>query len=475
MKRTISLLIAAVFASFALTACGNNSPSGESSASGNVSTKQNDSSEKQDVNYIFGTATLTYAEFYSGDVSSVDSYDAVSSATTSKYGIMSNMSTDFVNEKTNEDGYHILGVQNVNVAVPKESVETYKSINSTFKETAAAPTQYKPVSISGGKAVYGATKWNIADTVTDSDAELVTGSTWGDYQINVTEKATAHLRNSREDEGFDVGSGILGIILETESGLKVGMEHLQSIWVQPYELSWNIPEDNSHNTHIEGYDNLTELGKLTGETVTKITYIVPDAAYVYEFDGIYIKPIYSGNISAEVNDAYDEVTLSADNFDDFKNGRLTVTYTIGSGRKKEVIKLLETELLNGTSTYQIDTSVLADAAIGGAYEAFISSDSYADVALGLAASKDQISALNNVLSQAKTKLTETSDGGKLSSHIDEAEALLDEKKPVSTEVGLLTNELTELISDEQEEGNSHGEQGSKNSNSGQGGGSQGEH
>ena len=251
MKKVFALLLAAVFVLGALTACGNNNSSNETAGNENTGistgTEQNNHSEPQDTNYVFGTATLTYAEFYSGDVSSVDSYDAVSSATTSKYGIMSNMSTDFVDEETNSDGYHILGVQNVNVAVPESELESYKAINPTFTESDAAPEQYKTVSISDGKAVYGATEWNVADTVTDATAELVTGSNWGDYQINVTDGAAVHLRNTREDEGFDVGSNILGIILETESGLKVGMEHLQSIWVQPYEVSWNIPEDNSHN------------------------------------------------------------------------------------------------------------------------------------------------------------------------------------------------------------------------------------
>ncbi|MBO5622236.1 MAG: hypothetical protein J5959_11485, partial [Butyrivibrio sp.] len=43
--------------------------------------------------YVFGTATLTFAEFYAGDVSSTDSYDAVSSATAKKYELFENMST----------------------------------------------------------------------------------------------------------------------------------------------------------------------------------------------------------------------------------------------------------------------------------------------------------------------------------------------------------------------------------------------
>ena len=456
MKKVFALLLAAVFVLSALTVYGSSNPSDETAGNESVDAasdaEQNNHSEPQDTNYVFGTATLTYAEFYSGDVSSADGYDAVSSATTSKYGIMPNMSTDFVDEETNTDGYHILGVKNVNVAVPESELGSYKAINPTFTESDAEPEQYKTVSISDGKAVYGATEWNVADTVTDATAELVTGSNWGDYQINVTDGAAVHLRNTREDEGFDVGSDILGIILETESGLKVGMEHLQSIWVQPYEVSWNIPEDNSHNSHIAAFDNLAELGKLTGETVTKITYITPDAAYVYEFEGIYIKPLYSGEISGTVNDAYDEITLSADDFKDFENGKLTVTYTLGAGRSREITVLLETDLVNGTATYSLDTSPLTELAAGGVYAAVISSDSYADVTIVLPASDDQIAALNAVLAAAREKLAAAPDNDVLSSHIVEAEALLSESVPSSQEVGSLTNELTQLISDEQQQG-----------------------
>ncbi len=487
MKKVLSLLLTAALILSALTACGGNSssvetkagtetPAGTETAAGTETpagaetpagtetetpeeTEPGTETATPETSYVFGTATLTYAEFYAGDVSSTESFDAVSSATTSKYGIMANMSTDFVDEETNADGYHILGVQNVNVAVPESEVESYKAINPTFAELDTAPEQYKPVRIADGKAVYGATEWNVADTVTDATAELVTGSNWGDYQINVTDGANVHLRNTREDEGFDVGSNILGIILETESGLKVGLEHLQSIWVQPYELSWNIPEDNSHNTHIAAFDNLTELGKLTGETVTKITYITPDAAYIYEFAGIYIKPLYAGELSAAVNDAYDEVTLSTDDFSDFENGKLTATYTLGAGRSREVTVLLETDLVSGTASYPLDTAPLAELAAGGTYGAVISSDSYADVTVALPASGDQIAALEAVLATAKEKLEANPEDSMLSSHIAEAEALLNETAPTSEGVGSLTNELTQLTSDEQQGGPGGGDHG----------------
>lgn len=427
------LLTAAMACVLALAACGA------------------DTTDAASENLVYGTATLTYAEFFSGDVSSTDSFDAVSSATTSKYEIMPNMDTDFVDETANADGYHITGVKNVNVAVSEADYEAYQACNPTFVPTEGeAPAQYKVVTMEDGAAVYSETHFNIADTVTDATAELVTGGTWGDYQINVADGAAAHLRNSREDE-FDINSEIQGIILETESGLKVGMEHMQSIWVQPYEVSFNVLDDNTHNTTIAAYDNLTELSKLVGETVTKITYIMPNAAYVYEFDGIYIKPLYTEEVTASVSEGYDAVTLSISDFGDFENGKLTVTYTLGSGRNKEITTLLETALVDGTDTYTLDVSALAGLDAGGTYGAIISSDTYADVTVALPISQGQKAALADLVATAQDLLKEDASNATLAEHVEEAEELLADETATSGEAGTLLAELTELTSSGDEE------------------------
>jgi hypothetical protein len=407
-------------------------------------------SESSDENLVYGTATLTYSEFYAGDVSSVESYDAVSSATFSKYEIMPNMDTDFVDETSNADGYHIIGVKNVSVAVAESDLEAYQALNPTFVAVENEPQQYKLVTMEDGTAVYSETQFNVADTVTDATAELVTGGTWGDYQINVTDGETVHLRNSREDE-FDINSEIQGIILETASGLKVGMEYLQSIWVQPYEVSFNVLDDNSHNTHIAAYDNLDELSKLVGETVVKITYIMPEETYVYEFDGIYIKPIYSEAITATTAEDFSSVTLSADNFDAFDNGTLTVNYTLGSGRDRQIITLLETALVNGASEYAVDLTALSDAETGGIYSAVISSDSYADIVVSLPASQEQKEALEALVSTAQEKLNEDAQNTTLEEHMNEAQEMLENEAVSSSEMGSLISELTQLTSDEEEQ------------------------
>ena len=340
--------------------------------------------------------------------------------------------------------------------VPAEDVEAYQAANDTFVILEGeAPAQYKTVSMENGRPVYSATRFNVADTVSDATAELVTGSTWGDYQINVTDGETIHLRNTREDEGFDIGADIQGIILETDSGLKVGMEHLQSIWVQPYEVSFNVSKDNTHNTHITGFDNLPELDKLVGETVTKITYIMPDAAYVYEFEGIYIKPLYENRVSASVSEGYDALTLSIDDFSDFENGKLTVSYTLGSGRSREVVSLLETDLANGAADYTLDVSAIAGLDAGGVYSAILSSDTYADVTVGLPVSSGQKAALEALLATANEKLAAEPENATLQEHIGEAEELLAGANATSLEAGSLISELTQLTSDGEDGSSKH--------------------
>ena len=247
---------------------------------------------------VYGTATLTYTEFYAGDVSSTDGLDAVTSATHGKAHTFQQAATDFVDEETNKDGYHITGVQNVNVAVPAADVEAYRAINPTFAESERVPAQYKPVTVTGDKAEYGTMVRNVADTVSDAELEVVTDSHWGDYQLNVKEISTRYIRNTREDGDFAIGSGIQGIIVETASGLKIGMQHLQSIWVQPWEISWNVTVDNSHNEEMI-YANLSELDKLMGETVTKIVFLNANDAYVYDFEGAYLPVKFPSSMTVE--------------------------------------------------------------------------------------------------------------------------------------------------------------------------------
>lgn len=396
------------------------------------------------ISYVYGTATLSFAEFYSGDVSSTDSYDVISSATNSKYSIMGNIASDFVDEVTNAEGYHITGVKNVAVAVPEDSVEDYMALNDTFVLSDAEPPQYKKTAIIDGEAVYSPTVFNVADTVTDADAVLETGSVWGDYLVKVTDpEGTTYLRNTREDEGFAIGSDIQGIILTTDSGLKVGMEYLQSIWVQPYEVSWNVSADNSHNTHIAEWDNMDELDKLTGETITEIMYIMPDSAYVYTFDGIYVKPIYSGDadVKAEFTEGSAQVKVEGIPAD-LENA--TVSVVMGTGRGKTTLAD-SAALENGTVTMINEDGSEAVYDPTQVYTVTVNSDNFAGLDAAIPASEMEKTQLSELIARAEEVLALNTDEG-VKEHKEEAEELLKETEITSGDVQELISELTSHLS-----------------------------
>lgn len=391
---------------------------------------------------VYGTATLTFAEYYAGDVSSVDGYglDGITSATVDKHVSFNNgMYTNYTEDKT--DGYNILGVKNVNVAVDAADYPAYVALNPTFKISRSVPAQYKTVTIVDGKAVYSATNFNVVDTVTDATATLKTGSTWGDYEIDVTEHSTAYIRNSRSDEGFAINAYIQGTILETESGLKVGMEFLQSMWVQPWEISFNVSPESTLNAHIAGWDNLDELSKLVGEKVTKIIFIMPDSTYIYEFDGIYIKPVYpeQADVAASFTAGSAEVAISGvpEDLED-----VTVTITCGSGRGATTV----------ASAVEIrDGKVTMDSAYDDTqtYTVKVSSSNYADLVAAVPVNSTQVTQLTQLAEQAKALIddgTAANDSG-LIEHYEEAQALLaDVGSAISTEAAELISELTEHLS-----------------------------
>lgn len=391
---------------------------------------------------VYGTATLTFAEYYAGDVSSVDGYglDGITSATVDKHVSFNNgMYTNYTEDKT--DGYNILGVKNVNVAVDAADYPAYVALNPTFKISRSVPAQYKTVTIVDGKAVYSATNFNVVDTVTDATATLKTGSTWGDYEIDVTEHSTAYIRNSRSDEGFAINAYIQGTILETESGLKVGMEFLQSMWVQPWEISFNVSPESTLNAHIVGWDNLDELSKLVGEKVTKIIFVMPDSTYIYEFDGIYIKPVYpeQADFAASFTAGSAEVAISGvpGDLED-----VTVTITCGSGRGATTV----------ASAVEIrDGKVTMDSAYDDTqtYTVKVSSSNYADLVAAVPVNSTQVTQLTQLVEQAKALIddgTAANDSG-LIEHYEEAQALLaDVGSATSTEAADLISELTEHLS-----------------------------
>ena len=403
---------------------------------------------------IYGTSNLTYKEFYSGDVSSTDSFDVVTTASTSKYSVLSNAWTDYKKESAEAaGGYHVKGVANVNIAVDSdlyvESIilkDANKELSKAYEEASditlnenptQVPSQYKILQENGS---YVSNNKTVA-TVTDAVPTLTTGSTWGEYEIDVVETSTKYLRNSRQDEGFPVNSTIQGIILETTEGYKVGLEHLSNIWVQPYKLSFNVANEAA-TMGIAKSDNTAEFAKLVNKTINKITYVTPEGNYVYTFaDGIFIKPAYSEEISGTFSDDMKSFTLNQ--LPTVKNGTLTVTYTVGAGHMKTPYTLYSGAIAKSVS---LDLNAIPSDAEGGTYSVAISCDNYADIHVAIPVTEAQKAQLQELIKQAETALKGAgADDSVLLAHKNEAAELLANESSTSADAADLINELTELL------------------------------
>ena len=403
---------------------------------------------------LYGKSNLTYKEFYSGDVSSTDSFDVVTTASTSKHSVLSNAWTDYEEESAEAaGGYHVKGVANVNVAVDSDLYVESTILKDANKELSKAceeasditlnenptqvPSQYKTLQKDGSYV----SNSNTVATVTDASATLATASTWGEYEISVTEKSTKYLRTTRSDEGFSINSTIQGIILETTDGYKVGLEHLANIWVQPYKLSFNV-NNEAGTTGIAKSDNTAEFKKLVNKTINKITYVTPEGNYVYTFaDGIFVKPAYSEEISGTFSNDMKSFTLNQ--IPTVKNGTLTVTYTVGAGRQKVPYTLYSGSIQKNVP---LDLSTVPADAEGGSYSVDISSDDYADISVAIPVTDQQKSQLQELIKQAETALKGAgADDSVLLAHKNEAAELLANKSSTSADAADLINELTELL------------------------------
>lgn len=377
--------------------------------------------------YGYGTMTMTYQEFYAGDVNNAGDIDAVSSATTTKNTLFSNADTT----EPTESGYQIKGVKNVPVRVMESASEELKTRVSFNEKETELPTQYKLIDRNG----IGAFIYNIKDTVSDASFELNTNSRWGDYEISIIEKSTTYLRNTRSEikdeetkEEFEIGSKLQGVILETAKGYTVAALHLQNIWIQPYKLAFSL----------EGNVNSNEFKKLEGETIRKVTYIIEDAAYVYDFgeQGIYIKPVYQGEISGKFN-SEGSTFLFDQEITNLENATIAISYQ--EGRKK--VELLKPTAISGKE-YTLETLVPKETFA----TVIISSDNYADIIVNYPMMSWQKEKLEDNIEEAASILSKLElEDTILKAHKMEAEALLTKETATAIEANELMNELTNLL------------------------------
>lgn len=264
-----------------------------------------DDSQLQQTEYVYGTVNLPYADYYYGELNDVKEsatmeldatdkasslrekgmYDAVSSATTSKY---KNFATTYYTE--NEDattGGTIEGIKDVNIAVPKslydsakDAIEKNSTCNNSLLKiveamnvTDTVPNEYK---VLNGDGTLTETKDSVeAKVATGVNVSITNDTPWGQYQISV--------EDSTDNPTLPDKEAMEGVVIETSDGAKYGMKHLENLWFRTGEIAFAVTEGfkEPHGNTLTA----ARYADIAGKKITKITYIVRGGAdVVYNTD-----------------------------------------------------------------------------------------------------------------------------------------------------------------------------------------------
>ena len=343
--------------------------------------------------YVYGTVNLPYADFYYGELNDVAEnatmdldtedkaasyresgmYDAVSSATTNKY--KSFFSNTYSEDNANGQGGSIIGVKDVNIAVPTSLYENAKKAISDNKECSnklleiinsmtlsdTTPSEYK---ILNGDGTLTAMKSEVTEDTSDT-LTIKTQSSYGQYEVDPVTSEDSPLSK------LDAKDSLLGIIVEDEDGNKYGMEHLENIWVGgkfSFAVTDGFKEKHGNTIDYNRHEALQD------KTIKKVTYLVKDGADIVINTNLKCKTLAkSDSIKATANDNFkDGATVSVD----------TTAVPSGSNYTLSSVSMGKAVLTEGTDyTYAINTLTIkaTDNTGVGSYSMVFTDDTYSDI------------------------------------------------------------------------------------------------
>ena len=343
--------------------------------------------------YVYGTANLSYADFYYGELNDVKEdaeinldvedkaasyresgmYDAVSSATTNKY--KSFFSSTYSEDNTNGQGGSIIGMKDVNIAVPTSLYENAKKaisdkkecsnklleIISSMKLSDTTPSEYK---ILNGDGTLTAMKSDVTEDTSDT-LTIKTQSSYGQYEVDPVTSENSPLSN------LSAKDSLLGIIVEDKDGNKYGMEHLENIWVGgkfAFAVTDGFKEKHGNTIDYKRHESLQ------GKTIKKVTYLVKDDADIVINTDLKCKTLaVSDSIKATANDNFkDGATVSVD----------TTAVPSGSNYTLSSVSMGKTVLTEGADyTYANNTLTIkaTDHTGVGSYSMVFTDNTYSDI------------------------------------------------------------------------------------------------
>ena len=247
---------------------------------------------------------IPYAAFYKAEASNNDvEVDAFTSATLNKTRTTGLAGGSY---HANEDGSKIDGITYAVKVDSSVDLTKYKEVKDTDKveitvtnrgktstttlegkdtlfqnETYAyyplteTPANYKEVSLDeNGNLVFSEVKGQEAKALTGVTAELLTQSSYGDYQLN--------LDGLPEDE--ITSSNVNAVVVRTTDGTAYGMRHLENIW-RGNELAWSTGyTDSVHGCPTSSAHYTSMMGK----TIDSIEYYTTKGLYTIDIEDLYV-------------------------------------------------------------------------------------------------------------------------------------------------------------------------------------------
>ena len=247
---------------------------------------------------------IPYAAFYKSETTNNDvDVDVFTSATKNKTRTIGLAGGSY---HENADGSQIDGITFAVKVDPSVDLTKYKEVKDTDKvditvtnrgqtstttlegkdtlfenETYAyyllteAPANYKEVSMDkDGKLVFSEVKGKKAEALTGVTAELLTQSSYGDYQLN--------LDGLPEDK--IASSNVNAVVVKTTDGTAYGMRHLENIW-RGNELAWST----GYTESVHGCPTSSaHYASMMGKTIDSIEYYTTNGLYTIDVNDLYV-------------------------------------------------------------------------------------------------------------------------------------------------------------------------------------------
>lgn len=137
------------------------------------------------------------------------------------------------------------------------------------------PANYKEVSLDeNGNLVFSEVKGQEAKALTGVTAELLTRSSYGDYQLN--------LDGLPKDE--ITSSNVNAVVVKTTDGTAYGMRHLENIW-RGNELAWSTGyTDSVHGCPTSS----AHYASMMGKTIDSIEYYTTNGLYTIDIEDLHV-------------------------------------------------------------------------------------------------------------------------------------------------------------------------------------------